>query len=133
MPVAIVIYERAAGIPALAVAGNASFVRHIGKRAVTIVVIKNVLAKVAHEEIFKAVVIVIADANTLPPAGVGYACLQSNICESAVTIVLEKMRCWLLAFGETFQARSIHQENIEPAVIVVIVESNATAGSLEKV
>src|SRR5438094_8392031 len=108
LAVAVVIYEGAASVPALAVAANAGFVGHIRKRAIAVVVIKNVLAKVACEEILKAVIVVIANADALSPAGVGYASLQSNVGECAVSIILEKMRRRRLALGETFQARSVH-------------------------
>src|SRR5690348_6687878 len=131
--VAIVVDESTAGIPPLAVAAHAHFVSHIGEGAIAIVVIKNILAEIADEEIFEAVVIVVADANTLSPAGAGYARLGSNVGEGAVSIVLEKMRHWLLAFGKTFQARSVHQKNVEPAIVVIIVESDTAAGGLKKI
>ena len=35
--------------------------------------------------------------------------------------------------GETVEASAIHQENIQPAVIVVIVECNAAAGRLQQI
>src|SRR5690348_17097688 len=79
--VTVVVDESAAGVPALAVPGYARFVGYIDKRSITIVVIKDILAEVTDEEIFEAVVIVIADANTLPPSGVGYACLQCYVGE----------------------------------------------------
>src|SRR2546427_6203749 len=43
------------------------------------------------------------------------------------------MRRRLLAPGETFQPRSIHQENVEPAVVVVIIKSNAAASGLKQI
>src|SRR6266536_1891635 len=67
---------------------------------------------VGDEEIEFAVAIVV-DKRA---AGVGYASLQSNVGECAVSIIFEEMGRWLLALGETFQARSVHQENVEPAV-----------------
>src|SRR5207249_4346643 len=53
--------------------------------------------------------------------------------ECAVSIIFEKMGRWLLALGETFQARSVHQENVEPAVVVVIVKSHAAASGLKQI
>src|SRR5881397_2312145 len=106
--VAIVVDKRTAGVPAFAVPAHARFVSYIRERAITIVVIKNVLAKVADKEVLEAVIVVIANADPLSPAGVGYASLQSNVGECAVSIILEKMRRRLLALGETFQARSVH-------------------------
>src|SRR5256885_2338793 len=106
--VAIVVDKCTAGVPALAVTAHARFISYIRERAITIVVIKNVLAEIADEEIFEAVVVVVTNANALSPAGVGYAGLHGNVCECSVTIILEKMRRRLLALGETLQARSVH-------------------------
>ena len=131
--VAIVVDKRAAGVPALAVPAHARFISYIRERAITIVVIKNVLAKVADKEVLEAVIVVIANADALSPAGVGYASLQSNVGECAVSIIFEEMGRWLLALGETFQARSVHQENVEPAVVVVIIKSNAAASGLKQI
>ena len=35
--------------------------------------------------------------------------------------------------GKTFEAPSVDEKNIQPAVVVVIVESNAAAGGLEEI
>src|SRR5213080_1321951 len=131
--VTIVVDKRAASVPTLAVPAHAGFVGHIGERAIAVIVVKHVLAKVACEEILKAVVVVVTNANALSPAGVGYASLQSNVGECAVSIIFEEMGRWLLALGETFQARSVHQENVEPAVVVVIIKSNAAASGLKQI
>jgi len=34
---------------------------------------------------------------------------------------------------KTFEARAVHEKNIEPAVVVVIVESDAAAGRFEQI
>src|SRR5712671_5953520 len=43
------------------------------------------------------------------------------------------MRRRSLPGGETLEARAIHQENIQPAIIIVIVECNAAAGRLQQI
>lgn len=43
------------------------------------------------------------------------------------------MRDWLASCRETFQPRAVDQEDIQPAVIVVIIEGDATAGGFEQV
>src|ERR1700722_20190598 len=43
------------------------------------------------------------------------------------------MRGGLIARGKAFEARAIYDKNVEPAVIVVIVKGDSTAGSLEKI
>src|SRR5439155_11683383 len=131
--VTIVVDKRAASVPTLAVPAHAGFVGHIGERAIAVIVVKHVLAKIGDEEIFEAVVVVVTNADALSPAGVGYASLQSNVGECAVSIILEKMRRRLLAPGETFQVRSIHKKNIQPAIVIVIVKSHAAASGLKQI
>jgi hypothetical protein len=57
---------------------------------------------------------------------------RADVSESAVTIIFEQMRMWFLIVGETFQAPAVDQENIQPAIVVVIVESDSAAGGLKQ-
>ena len=93
--------------------------------------IENILAVVGDEEIVPTVVIVIADANPLSPTGVSEPGPGSDIGESAVTIVAEKMRRGFATCGKALEAPAVHDKNVEPAVVVVIVKRNATTGSFE--
>lgn len=43
------------------------------------------------------------------------------------------MRSGLLAGGKTFEAPAVDEENIQPAVMVVIIESNATACGFKEI
>ncbi len=56
-----------------------------------------------------------------------------NVGECTVAIVLEEMIGGPLAGGEAFEASAVDQENVEPAVVVVIVESDPAAGGFEEV
>jgi len=133
MAVAIVIHEGAAGVPALASAGDAGFFADVGESAVAVVVVENIFAEVGDEEIVETVVVVVADADGLSPAGMGEAGFGGDIGEGAVAIIFEEMRGGLLAGGETFEAGSIDEKNVEPAVVVVIVEGDAAACGLEEI
>ena len=53
--------------------------------------------------------------------------------KGSVAIVFEKMRRRRLSCGKTFEARAVHQKNIQPAVVVVIVESDAATGRFEQI
>src|SRR4029077_21213679 len=131
--IAIVIDESATGVPALAVGGDTGLGGDIGKRAVAVVVVEDVLAEVGDEEIVEAVVVVIADADGLPPAGMNEARLSGDVGESTVAIIFVQAIGGLLAGGKAFQPRAIHQENIEPAIVVVIVEGDAATGGLQQI
>ena len=95
--------------------------------------IENIFAKISDEKIFETVVVIITDAHSLAPARVGDAGFGGDISEGAVAIVFEEMRSGLLSGREALKARAIHQKNVEPAVVVVIVESDATTRGLEQI
>src|SRR6202162_2768339 len=126
--IAIVIDKRTAGVPTRALARHARLLAYVGESPVTIVVIQNILAVIRYEQILPPVVVVIADANALAPARVPYSRLGGNVGEGAIAIVTEKMRSGFAARGKAFEPRTIHQENVEPAVVVIIIKSDTTAG-----
>src|SRR5205814_456719 len=131
--VAIVVDESAASVPALPGAGDASFFADVGEGAVAVVVVEDVFPEVRDEEIVEAVVIVIADADALSPAGMKQAGFGGDVGESAVAIVFEKMIGGFLAGGKTFEAPAVDEKNVQPAVVVIIVEGDAAAGGFEKI
>jgi len=131
--VAIVVNEGATAVPAVAVCCDAGFFGDFGEGAVAVIVIETILAEVADEEIVEAVVVVIAEAAALSPARVGDAGSECDVSERAVAIIFEKARDGLLPLGKTFEARAVDEKDVEPAVVVVIVESDATTGGLEKI
>src|SRR5262245_549935 len=60
--------------------------------------------------------------------------LRSNIRKSSVAIVLKQAADGRLSRRPLrLQARSIHQKNVQPSVIVVIYKRNATPGSLNQI
>jgi hypothetical protein len=96
-------------------------------------VIENVLPEVGNEQIVPTVVVIVADTASLTPAGVGNSGFESYIRERAIAIIAKKVRCWLLASGKTLEAHSVDQEDVQPAIVVVIVESDTAAGGFEQI
>ena len=92
LAIAVVVHEGAAGIPALAIAGDAGFFADVRKSAVAVVVKENVFAEVSDEQVFEAVVVVVANADALSPTGVGQASFRRDVGESAIAIIFEQMR-----------------------------------------
>src|SRR5947208_14267958 len=43
------------------------------------------------------------------------------------------MRSGFLSGGEAFEAPAVHEKNIQPAVVVVIIEGDTAASGLEKI
>src|SRR5580704_3696676 len=129
--IAIVIDKRTTGVPTRAPARHTRPLAHVGESPVTIVAIQNILAVISYEQILPPVVVVVADANALAPARVPYSRLGGNVGEGAIAIVTEKMRSGFAARGKAFEPRTIYQENIEPAVVVIIIKSNTAAGGFK--
>src|SRR5208282_6898916 len=86
------------------------------------------------EQIVASIVVVITHAARLSPAG---AVLQAgalgDIGECAVTIVFEQTAMRLLTLGESFQPPSIHKKNVQPAIVVVIVERQPATRRLQQI
>jgi len=118
---------------AFAVAGDARLVRHIGEGAVAVVVVEHVLAEVTNEKIVEAVIVIIADADSLPPAVINETSLGSYIREGAVAIILKQVRGGLLAGRKTFQPPAVHQKNIQPSVVVEIIKRDPAACGFEEI
>ena len=131
--IAIVIDEGAACVPAGAFACDAGLQADIGEGSVSVVVIEDVLTVISDKEIVPSIVVIVPDANALSPAGVGEPGLGRHIGESAVAIVAEKMRRGFAASGKALETKAIYDENVEPAVVIVIVERYPTASGFEQI
>ena len=133
MAVAVIIDKGASGAPGFAVACNAGLFADIGERAVTIVVIQNVFAVIGNVKIFPAVVVVIADANALAPSGAEQAALPNDIGKGAIMIVVVEMAGRGFDGGKAFEGGAVNDEDVRPAVIVVIKDGDARSGGFNDV
>src|SRR5260370_1267523 len=125
--VEVVINERATRAPSFAGACDMRLFAGVGAGAVSIVVEENVFAVIGNVKIFEAIVVVIADAHALSPAGVSQAGFFGNIGERAVMVVAVEVARRCTALRQGFQRRAVYDENVGPAIIVVI--ENGDAGS----
>jgi hypothetical protein len=58
---------------------------------------------------------------------------DGDVGEGAVAIVLEEAAMRLLALGKSFQPPAVDQKQIEPSVVVVVVEGQAAAGGFKQI
>jgi len=98
---------------------------HIGKCAVAVIVVKPVVTVVGQEQIFKPVIIVVANAHPNCPTWVGEAGFGRDIGKAAVTIVVVEAvaragRC-------SIKGSAAEEKQVHPAVIVVVDESATAA------
>src|SRR5271165_5264951 len=130
MPVAIIIDEGATGIPAYLRSrlNQTGLLGHVGEFSVAIVAIEHRLAIVGNKQIVAAIVVVVANAAGLSPAGL---VLKAGTCryigECAVAVVLEQVAMRLLSTGKSFESPAIDEKEIEPAVIVIIVKGKTAS------
>src|SRR5580693_8881302 len=110
MAVAVVVDERTTGAPSFARTCDPRFFADLSEGAV--VVIKHVLAVVGDVQVFKAVVIVIADADALTPAGMREPSLPGDVGKGAVAVVVIQMIGRSTGRGRTVQRRAVDDENV---------------------
>src|SRR5271167_708614 len=130
MPVAVVVDPGTTGIPAGLWAGldQPGAFCDIGECSIAVVMVKNILPVISNEQIVVTIVVIVADATGLTPTGVDFQPRTlRNIGERAITVVLEQVTMWLVALGESFQPPSVHQKDVQPAIVVVVVEGEAAA------
>src|SRR6185437_7600663 len=131
MAVAIIIDPGAAGPPQLRRLDKACFFRHVGECAIPVVAVEDVLAPVSDEEVFEAIVVVVANGNGARPSFANKPGLFGDIGESAVAVVL--IKAIGRALRRALQASAVECENIEPTVVVVIEKRDAAADHLQDV
>ena len=127
VPVPVVVEERASRVPAFRIAADSRLPGHIREGAVAVVSIEDVRASVGDEQIVEAVVVVVADANPVRPPGAHEPGILGDVGERAVPIVLVKAVRRDLAVGNAAPPRTVQQEDVEPAVMVIVVESDPAA------
>src|SRR5438876_7937925 len=88
VPVTVVIQEATSGSPSWLLVQKACGFGYIAESSVAIVAIEDILSVVSAKDIFKAVVVVVSDANRGRPIGRAQASLFRDISECPVTIVL---------------------------------------------
>src|SRR4029450_5887506 len=79
--VAVVVEERAPGVPSRRRAGEAGGLRLVAEGPVALVAIEDAPTEVRHEEVAVAVAVVVGDARPLPPSGADEAGLLRHVLE----------------------------------------------------
>ena len=128
----VVVAEGGAGPPAPQIA-NTRFSGYVRERAVVVVVIKHGPIEISYVEIFPAVVVILACGRPKSPAAVVDSRLGRYIGEGAVVIVTVKLAGMTFSRSQIFERGSIHEEDVHPAVIVVVENRNTAAHGFHNV
>ena len=131
MPVFVVVDPGGAGAEFLR-PQQSRFLRHIGERAVAIVVKQMALPVSGDKKIVIAIIVIVAHRHAHPEEFDVEPRLVRHIGECAVMIVMIELRrrVFLLVPGPV---HSVNQENVRPAVVVVIDEGHARSHRLGKI
>src|SRR5579859_3140702 len=104
----------------------------VGEGAVVVVVIEAVFAVVGYVDVRPAIVVVVGDGDAEAPALVSDAGLVSDVSKRAVMVVVEEHGAgrWFPALNGGDRG-TVEEINVEPAVVVVIEESDAGARGVD--
>ena len=131
--VPIVVQEGTAGAPARAPIEQPGRDRGVLEHPVTPVSVQVALAVVRHEEVLVSVVVVVAHADPLPPAPLSQAGLAGDVLESPVAPVPVQVVRRLLSLWKALEGRPVDQEEVQPAVVVVVERRHPAAGGFEEI
>ena len=131
MSVTVVVDKSASCSPSRIFVQQSGVFSDIGKSSIAIVAIQLVLSEVGAKQIFEAVVVVVSNANARCPACIAKAGFFGHIRESSITIVfVQAIGCFRRG---AFDRRAAKQEDIHPAVVVIVNESATAARGFEDV
>src|SRR5262249_41833999 len=129
--VVVIVEERGAGAPSAR--GYSRLCSSVGKRAVPVIDIENVLGEVSNVDIRIAVVVHIRHGDALTESAAGHSRLLRHIRERAIAIVpiqgIAYGRSWLVEGGWT----AVDQVYIHQTVLIVVQECAAPAHGFDQV
>src|SRR5258708_15843477 len=132
MTVAVVVDEGASCSPRFAGACYTGLLGDLSEDTV-LIVIETVLSVVGEVQIVPTVIVVVADADALPPANRGQASFSGDVSERAIVIVVVEVVRGALPGRKSLNLCAIHQKHVRPTVIGVIDYRNAGYGGLDHV
>src|SRR5437588_233407 len=124
--IVVIITEGGACAPSSGIS-HASFRRDISERAITIVAIEHCTIYISNVEIFPAVIVEVADGGAKAPTAVPYPCFRADIGEGAIVIIPVELAGVAFVRMKILQRGTVDQEDIHPAVVVVVENCNAAA------
>src|ERR1700728_3883506 len=111
-----------------------SFLRHLRKGTVSVIVEQLISVESSDVQIDKAVIVVVTSGDTHGIAGARQTGLFGDVCESSVSIVAkESVIKGRTAFFQRRNCRSVGKEDIQQTVVVVIEERDAARHCLYRV
>ena len=113
---------------------QASLTCDIGKCAIAIVVVQRVMMHSAHKDVLIPVIVVVADCNAIVVAATCKIGLGCNVGKMAIPVISKKTI--VKPRGRLVQCSdvgAVREEDIKPAIVVVIEEGHAPRHGLRGV
>ena len=131
MAVAVVVEKSTTRTPAGLFVQQSGGLGHVGEGAVSVVAVQTVLSEVGAKNIFEAIVVVIANADSGSPAHGFESGLFGDVGKRSIAVIFVET---VGGFGRVAtQSSSREDEHVHPAVVVVVEKSAAAAGGFEDV
>ena len=135
LAIKVIVDERTARIPANRIGLQSGRVGDVVESSVAFVVIKNAVAVVGDEQIFVAIVVIVADASTLSPANLSQSSFLGDVGEMHVPEITVKMNqpSSFVSLPFAIHSGRIHQQNVHQSVVIQIEDGDAVARRFENV
>src|SRR5258708_29062709 len=124
--VIVVVAKGSAGAPTPKIA-NARLGSDVGESSIPVVPVQHRAIEISNVEVFVAIVVVVACCGAESPAAMVDSRFRRDVGERAVVIVAIELAGVTLARFHIFECGSVHQEDVHPAVIVVVEDRDAAA------
>src|SRR6185369_1769394 len=122
-PIAIVVHPGTAGAVTYRGLAEPGLFRHVGEGSVAVIAIEHVIAIVGNKDVVESVVVVVGHRHGRRPAGAKQPGIRSDIGKRSIAII------FVQAVGGTgrrdFQASTAENEQVHPAIVVVVNERHA--------
>src|SRR5580692_882512 len=126
-PVAVVVDKGATRTPRGAATCDSGRGGDFLEGAIAFIVVQTVLTVVGDEKVVEAVIVVVADAHALSPAGEFQSRCLGDVGEGSVMVVVVQVASWLgTSLLRLVHGRAVHEKYVGPAVVVVIKNGYAT-------
>src|SRR5262249_58906562 len=110
-----------------------SLLGNVLELAIAQVVIEHVAVVACHEQIQLAVVIVVGDGHAHSPAQPGQTGFLGDVLESPVRLLVIKSNHGIAALAQPLNSRAIHQDDIQPVIVVAVKQADAATGGINNV
>ena len=95
--------------------------------------VQPILSVIRDIQVFPPVIVIVPNANSLPPTRGSKSGFLGHVRKSTVMIVAVQVAGWFLSAWKAFELGAVDQKNVRPAIVVVVENRDSRAGRLNDV